>query len=138
MKLFLGICPHGSGNFIFYFESFSAFDLFLLYLCFVGLIYGKTVNYELLYSLKNGCCIAPLTVILLDGSRCIIYVNRSMASGIWAKAWESFTKFSFPFTLHLGKVGFISGKFSLPCQSALTGVPRVLNILNSYPISLSP
>ena len=96
------------------------------------------MNYELLYSLKNGCCIAPLTVILLEGSKCIIYVNKSIASGICEKFGESFTKFSFPFTLHLGKDGFISGKLSLPYHSALTGVPNALNILNSYPISLSP
>jgi hypothetical protein len=75
----------------------------------------------------------------LDGSSWTIWVSKSIASGQFAKAEQADTKFSLPFTVHLGKVAFISGRFSAPYQRlSLIGVPKHLNILKIYPISDSP
>ena len=93
---------------------------------------------ELYKSLKNGCAKAPFTLILFDGSSCIIWVMRSRASGSLWKLVHNFTRFSFPFTFHLGYVIFISGRSGDPYHNSSFGVPRHLKILNIWPISLSP
>ena len=89
-------------------------------------------------SLKKGWFIADFNVILFDGSNYIIYVRRSIASISFSKFELNYTKFSFPFTFHLGKEIFISGINSDPYHDWSLGVPRTLNILKIYPISLSP
>ena len=124
------------GTFIDYIPFLKLCLWILDVLAFWGDIIGKVVPI-LLWSLKKGCSIAAFTVILFDGSRCIIWVKRSTASGGKLLSHSSLS-FSFPLTYHFGKDTFISGSSSEPCQLLSLGVPRTLKILKSWPISLSP
>jgi hypothetical protein len=92
---------------------------------------GELGDIVKLQSLKKGCCIAPFRVMRFDGSRHIIYVMRSMASGEPLKLVHYSINFSLPSTLNLGKVAFISGRLTEFYQRLSFGVPKTLKILNN-------